>query len=387
MKLRVLLATAYSPTASHDHAAADLAHPLVTHLSHHVELFVYAPDQSSLSDREAPGLEFLEGTARGRGLTRHISARPSWLRREWSPAATAEVLEYLDRLRPDVLHCEYLQASEPILVRRYPSVVGLHDCSTDVQRRLLATTDGPRKCYRWAELMRTKHLEQRVLAAASVVVALSWRDASLFQRYTDRVVVSQPGIALPRCPWTGAPSQRPPTLLFFGAMWRSANIAIAQFLVKEVLPYVWVRRPDITLRIAGSRPAAEVQQLAALDSRVEVSGFIDDLDALVARSSLVLAPNLLGGGIQLKILRSLAVGCPVVTSRDAAEAVGAEDERHLLVGADSVHLAAQVLRLLDDQALAARLGAAGRQLVSQRFDWSQTVATYVQAYQRAVGES
>jgi glycosyltransferase involved in cell wall biosynthesis len=383
--MRVLLATPYSPTARHDHAAGDLAAPLVQHLSREVELFVYAPQQRRVEAAGGPGPQYLAGTAPGRGAARHLSGRPSWVRREWTPAATAEVLDHVARLRPQVLHCEYLQAAEAVLAGVVPSVVALHDCSGDVQRRLLAATGGPRRLYRWAEAVRTERLERQVLAAAGAVVALSRRDANRFQLRTRRVVVTRPGVTLPALRWSPTPGGGD-TVLFFGALWRSANIRIAVFLVRRVLPLVWRRRPDVTLCLAGARPGPEIRGLAGADRRVRVCGYVDDLDALVASSALVLAPNLVGGGIQLKVLRCLALGCPLVTSPDAADAVGARDGVHLLVGGDAAQLAEHVLRLLGDPQLAARLGGGGRELVRHGFDWRRTAADYLGAYRQAAGD-
>ena len=381
--MRVLLATPYSPTVRHDHAAADLASPLVRHLSAEVELFVYSPQQRAATAVGGEGVEYLGGDAPGWGRSRHLSRRPSWVRREWTPAATAEVLEHVARLRPQVLHCEYLQAAEAVLAMAVPSVVALHDCSGDVQRRLLAQASGPRRLYRWAEAVRTERLESQVLAAASVVIALSCRDANRFQLRTRRVVVTRPGVTVPPGDWCPA-SNAASNVLFFGALWRSANITIADFLVRHVLPQVWAQRPDVTLCLAGARPAAEVHRLAALDPRIRLHGYADDLDGLVGQSSLVLAPNLVGGGVQLKLLRTLALGCPLVTSPEAADAIGARDGIHLLIGRDAAALAGQVLRLLADPALAARLGAGGRELVRQNFDWRRTAADYLGAYRQAV---
>jgi glycosyltransferase involved in cell wall biosynthesis len=83
------------------------------------------------------------------------------------------------------------------------------------------------------------------------------------------------------------------------------------------------------------------------------------------------------------MLRSLAVGCPVVTSPDAAAAIGACHDRHLLVGTDAQDLAKGVLRLLATPELARRIGAAGRTLVADHFGWAQPVSTYLAAYERA----
>jgi glycosyltransferase involved in cell wall biosynthesis len=383
--IRVLLATPYSPTGRHEHAAADLARPLATELSGHVELFVYSPSQPARAQgSDADRSTYLAGHAPGLGARRHWCTRPGWLRKEWTSGATAEVLAYMARLQPDVLHCEYLQAAEPVLGARRPSVVTLHDFSSDVQRGLLSTSRGARRLYRRAELVRTESFERRVLAKASVVIALSPADQRTFSRHADNVMLARPGIVVPDRRWAGPRlGDGAPCVLFFGALWRSANVEIVRFLVDSVMPLVWAQRPGVSLRIAGARPGAEIHRIAGCDGRVHVIGYVDDVEVVMSEASLVLAPNRVGGGVLLKVLRSLAVGCPVVTSPDAAAAIGARHNTHLLVGDGPQELAGGVLRLLAHPTVAERIGAAGRTLVEDRFAWGQTVTTYLAAYQQA----
>jgi glycosyltransferase involved in cell wall biosynthesis len=76
-----------------------------------------------------------------------------------------------------------------------------------------------------------------------------------------------------------------------------------------------------------------------------------------------------GGGTRLKVLEALALGTPVVSTTKGVEGLELEDDRHVLV-ADTAHeFAAATERLLGQPELRARLGAAGRQVVRERYDW------------------
>jgi hypothetical protein len=73
-----------------------------------------------------------------------------------------------------------------------------------------------------------------------------------------------------------------------------------------------------------------------------------------------------------------------VTTSLGAEGLGAVTGEHLLVADGPADFAAAVARVLDDPALAARLGAAGRALVEARFDWETVAAAHDEVYERVL---
>jgi len=87
-----------------------------------------------------------------------------------------------------------------------------------------------------------------------------------------------------------------------------------------------------------------------------------------------------------KTLEALAMARPVVTTSVGAEGLGAISGRHLLIANGAADFAAAVRRLLDDPALAGRLGAAGRALVEARFDWDAISAAHDDIYAQVIAE-
>jgi glycosyltransferase involved in cell wall biosynthesis len=76
-----------------------------------------------------------------------------------------------------------------------------------------------------------------------------------------------------------------------------------------------------------------------------------------------------GGGTRLKVLEALALGTPVVSTSKGIEGLELEDGRHVLVADSAADFAAATERLLGQPALRARLSAAGREAVRERYDW------------------
>ena len=94
-------------------------------------------------------------------------------------------------------------------------------------------------------------------------------------------------------------------------------------------------------------------------------------------------------GTTTTALEAQSCGVPVVATRVAAVAEVVEDGvTGLLVSPErSDAIADAVLRLLGDEALRARMGLAGREAATQRFDAVQVTDVYVQAYQAALAHA
>lgn len=130
---------------------------------------------------------------------------------------------------------------------------------------------------------------------------------------------------------------------------------------------VLAKVPGARLALAGEGPLAqelrELTRTLGLEGKVAFLGARDDVpDLLRAAEAFVLASE--SEGLSNALLEALASGVPVVASAIAANRELVMDEREgLLVPVGDVdELAAALERLLLDRALAARLGAAGREL-------------------------
>jgi glycosyltransferase involved in cell wall biosynthesis len=139
-----------------------------------------------------------------------------------------------------------------------------------------------------------------------------------------------------------------------------------RFLLGEVMPRVWAARPGATLRLVGRG----LDDPAPGEPRVEVAGFVDDLDAEYAAASVVVVPLLQGGGTPLKFVDGLARGVPIVATPRAAAGLQVTAGEHYLEGADGAAFADAILALTgpapaaDGAALAARARAVAEERYS-----------------------
>jgi glycosyltransferase involved in cell wall biosynthesis len=177
----------------------------------------------------------------------------------------------------------------------------------------------------------------------------------------------------------------PETLVFSGKMSYHANIAAVLFLVHEIMPLIWARRPSVRLNIVGSAPTPAVQALAR-DARITVTGFVPDMRPYLAGAVVAVAPIRYGAGTLTKALEAMAVETPLVTSRLMARSTPVEDGRDALLRDSAEEYAAAVLQLLNDPALCRRLGTAGRAYIERHHNWNGNLVEALEhVYSEVIG--
>ncbi|MET8575013.1 glycosyltransferase family 4 protein [Streptomyces sp. NPDC005012] len=163
------------------------------------------------------------------------------------------------------------------------------------------------------------------------------------------------------------------------------------FLV-EALAKLRTEQPDAHLVVVGRRaedgPVAQAIERYGLEGAVEfVKGISDaELVDLVRSAEVACVPSLYEG-FSLPAAEAMATGTPLVATTGGAipEVAGPDGETCLAVPpGDAGALAAALGRLLDDPELRARLGAAGRARVLERFTWKRAAEGTVAHYREAV---
>lgn len=127
-------------------------------------------------------------------------------------------------------------------------------------------------------------------------------------------------------------------------------------------------RPGLRLQIVGAAPTARVQALGRIDG-VTVTGPVPDVRPYLQSSALSVVPLAIARGTQNKILESMAMGVPVVSSRIAADGVDAVAGEHLVVADGPQAMCDAVLAICSDAAERARLAEAGRERVLSHHAW------------------
>jgi glycosyltransferase involved in cell wall biosynthesis len=154
--------------------------------------------------------------------------------------------------------------------------------------------------------------------------------------------------------------------------------AVAKLRTERVVELVVVGKPR-----PESRVGETIDRLGLADSVEFVSGVSDQrIVDLYAEATVAVVPSLYEG-FSLPAVEAMACGVPLVATTGGAlpEVVGRDGETGLLVPpGDPSALAVALGRVLDDPSLRARLSAAGRHRVLERFTWRACAEGTVENY-------
>ena len=160
--------------------------------------------------------------------------------------------------------------------------------------------------------------------------------------------------------------------------------ALAKLRTERDVELVLVTKPS-----PGGRTEQIIDRLGLHDSERFVNGISDaELVDLMGSAEVACVPSLYEG-FSLPTAELMACETPLVVSRAGAipEVVGPDGEcADLVKPGDVGELYDAIGALLDDPDRRARMGAAGRRRVEERFSWRAVAAATADAYRRAVAE-
>jgi glycosyltransferase involved in cell wall biosynthesis len=348
------------------------------------------------------------------------SATPLQAAYSWRPELFRSVLALVEAQHFDAIHVEHLRGSRYGLellrslqghAARPPVVWDSVDCISHLFAQAAAQSRSTKgKLMTSFELPRTQRYEGRLVRTfdhtvvtstidKAALVALATRgsspDGMAVREVSDAIAVVPNGVDLEHFSFCGLEDRHSNRIVFSGKMSYHANVTAALHLVNDIMPLVWVQRPDVEVWLVGKDPAPELRALAtkAPDSaadgrtgsrtdsrtdsgvggRVVVTGEVPAIQDYIQGAAVAVAPLLYGAGIQNKVLEAMACGAPVVASPQASQSLAARPGEDFLVADTPAEFAAALLGLLNSPLRRAQMGRAGRGFVETNHSWDSAV--------------
>jgi sugar transferase (PEP-CTERM/EpsH1 system associated) len=285
----------------------------------------------------------------------------------------------------DLVHLQLVRLA-PLLhdFRPLPSVLDFVDSLALNMSRRARYDRAPVRWLAALEARRLQALEYAVCEQSRTAVC-SPADRAAIRSDGHAPALVRNGVDLDEFAFTSG-QLRAEEIVFVGNLGYFPNVDAACWFAADVLPALLRVRPQLRLRLVGARPAAALRRLAAAHANVELVGPVDRVQPYLARATAAIAPLRAGSGQQFKLLEAMALGTPVVSSRQAAQAIGAIDGTHLLAADDAAAMTAALLHLFDQPALAQTLALQARHFVEAEYSWARS-AQELEALWQAAAEA
>lgn len=306
-------------------------------------------------------LDPAEHTLRGR-LGRRIAGWWPTLARVWPslPAGRLgrELRRAARRLRPDLTVVGSLRLAA-LAAGRWPHgriVLDLPRLESSSRERLRAL--GREDASESAGIVE----EAGILRRFDAILVSSRRDA----RRLEALGVEAPCLVLPpvaNLPPEPLPSagMTSPRILFVGSE-TVANLDAVRWFRRRVLPRVRRAVPSCRLRIVG-----EAGRHIVAGPDCERVGWIDDLEAELARASVVTLPLRLASGVRRRAVEVLARGRPLATTASLAEDMELTPGRDVIASDDEGRLAEGIIEALTRRAAREVYETRAREIARLRF--------------------
>jgi glycosyltransferase involved in cell wall biosynthesis len=283
-----------------------------------------------------------------------------------------EIKKTIKRIQPDVIHTHLIRmAPYAVEYSHIPLVIDQTDSISLYLNRFKSFQRNPLRRF----LIGIEHKRmlkyETILARFNRVLMCSDTDRRAITEITPEVSVEiiENGVDVLMLPTDRKIYAEPFRIIFTGNMSYFPNIHGARFFVNDIFPIIKKQQPAATLYIVGQNPPASVRSLASKD--VIVTGFVKDIYMEYQKSSVAIAPLQFGAGTQYKILESLALGIPTVSTSIGVNGIGLHAGKEILLADDPGQFAAAVLRLFADPLLCETLSRNSSQLIRENFNWDE----------------
>lgn len=218
-----------------------------------------------------------------------------------------------------------------------------------------------------AAAAETKRLELGIMRQCDATLVVSAAERELLA--SEGLASSVHHIAIPRV------ARRPDTdfeqrdgIIFVGSFDHQPNRDAVTYLLDQVWPLVRQERRDLKLTIVGSNVTPELKARHDPEVGVHVVGYVADLEPVLAKARVSIAPLRYGAGVKGKVVSSLMHGLPCVMTRIASEGLDLRDDEDCLIADTPWALARALIRLHEDPVLWQRLAINGYAAVAERHD-------------------
>lgn len=303
-----------------------------------------------------------------------------------SPAVEAQLAKLLAREQFDVAQLEgtFVAWYEQVLRRLAPAlpvVLRAHNVEYTIWRQLAAKTRNPlKKGYLRQLASRLEQFERGRLPRFDAVAAITEADQRRLRQLgcPEPVVFVPAGVDLNRFRRDPAVLARPRTLCMIGSFDWLPNQEGLDWFLREIWPEARRQYPELELHLAGKNLPERFASLRV--PGLTVHGFVESAAGFMQQYGLMLVPLLSGGGMRIKIVEGMALGCCILSTTLGAEGIHLKPGFDIVVADSAAEWLQQLGRYYRGELPAAAIGQEAARTIARRYDNDRVVESFLDLY-------
>lgn len=224
------------------------------------------------------------------------------------------------------------------------------------------------------EILYIKRIKKTLLPPDLIGLAITEQDAHEIGRsFTGKILVTRNGIDIkqPKDKEAIIDSFNKKYILFLGSLDFEPNVHAVDAITEDIWPRM--RGSDLRLNIVGRNPSEKMEVGISALSNAALDKNVSDTAAFYKRGMFFIAPIYVGAGMKNKLLEALAVGTPIITTREAAKGIDLEEGENCLF-ADNNDEFVNTLRDLKNMDVDTYLKMSLACIeLAKKYQWSETI--------------
>ena len=158
---------------------------------------------------------------------------------------------------------------------------------------------------------------------------------------------------------------QPNLISFMGSLTYEPNFDAVNYLLNDMYPHIKSGIDDVKLQIIGN--TAGFEKKLQIEGSVKFTGLVSDIRPPIAQSWLSVVPLRIGAGTRLKVIESMALGTPVVSTSKGAEGLDVVNGKNILISDEPNEFADNVIKVIKNPGLRKELSIEGLKLVKEKY--------------------
>jgi glycosyltransferase involved in cell wall biosynthesis len=302
-----------------------------------------------------------------------LRGNPMFLARWEDDAFVRAVVNAFRNTHYDLVHLEGIQLVPYIsLCHTKPTILSTIDAISFVQSQTVEKYF-LKKAYRKFAAWSTARFERKNLSKATKIHVVSQPDCLYLRSRIPSLDVENIEIGVPeelinyKFIDSGLMENKPPRILFSGLLSAEGIARGLQQFLSKAYPSILKVFPDVQMVVLGQNAPSAVRRRVESVPNVQYIAWARDYYAELAKSQVIIFPDLSGTGIKNRVIQAMALAKAIVGSPIVFEGIPIKDGIHCYVRTIDEGFSHAVIALLKDVRLREQIGASASQLVLNNY--------------------
>jgi len=303
-----------------------------------------------------------------------FSSLPFMIQKYYHREISHKIKNVLEKHKIDIVHFDTLHlATYYNDVKKTPKVLTNHNAESSrlltwikIERNILI------KLFLYYQYFKLKSFEQKMHPKFEECIVVSEDDKKVllsnYKNNKNNISVIPNGVDIDYFR-PSENSTKKNNLLWIGDMENPYSKDAVVFFIEKILPLIKPNIPDINVTFIGIHPPDQLIRASMRNANIKVLGFVDDVRPYMQECSIFIVPLRGGGGTKLKVLNSMALAKPVVTTSIGVEGIEVTPDENIVVADNPDEFADKIIYLLSNPDIAKNMGRKAREIVKKYYDW------------------